>query len=87
VSLSQVEYPDRLADYEFLSHDTTHKPLTLDQSISQQTPDPVAQSILSTSDFQTPSTFDAPITLERISPRPKKLWVLYTKINKTQFIK
>ena len=86
VSSSQIGYPDRLTDCDFLSYDLIHDPLAPDQSISQQTPNPEAPSILSIPEFQTPHTITAPTTLERIGPGAKKLWVCYTKMNKTQFI-
>lgn len=83
ISSSQIEYPDRLTDYDLLSLDLTHEPLTPDQSISQQTPNAIAPSVYS--DSQPTIITTAPALLERIGPGAK-VWVRYTKMNKTQFI-
>lgn len=83
VSSSQVEYPDRLTDYDLLSLDLTHEPLTPDHLISQQALNLTAPSVNSESYLITTTT--APDLLERIGPGAKP-WVRYTKMNKIQFI-
>lgn len=82
---SQSVYTNRFGDYNFstLDDNINIQPLTPGQSISQRN---LTSTPASIPDIDLLTPIPLPPTLERVGRDTQKVWVLYTEMNKTQFI-